>query len=153
MYLAGENLAERPIVRSAMAIWAFGSVIAAFYHCRSVHIRDTLALFNYVANVGLAIIMFALIYLAAGKYTEIPADVKVVSQPSEALYFSIVTFTTLGYGDFQPAPSVRLLASLQAVLGYIALGFGIAVFTDWMSNNTAQVEKRWGFTSLPKIFG
>lgn len=34
-----------------------------------------------------------------------------------SLYFSIVTFTTLGYGDFQPLPHLRLVAAAEAVLG------------------------------------
>ena len=41
---------------------------------------------------------------------------------SEAIYFSIVTWTTLGYGDLAPAKQLRLLASVQALLGYISMG-------------------------------
>ena len=40
----------------------------------------------------------------------------------EALYFSTVTFTTLGYGDFQPSTLSRPVAALQALFGYIYLG-------------------------------
>ncbi|MFC1805503.1 pentapeptide repeat-containing protein [Planctomycetota bacterium] len=36
---------------------------------------------------------------------------------AECLYFSIVTFTTLGYGDFAPKPNFRLLAGIEALLG------------------------------------
>ena len=36
---------------------------------------------------------------------------------SECLHFSVVTFTTLGYGDLVPKPSCRLWADLEAVLG------------------------------------
>ena len=41
---------------------------------------------------------------------------------SEAIYFSIVTWTTLGYGDLAPAKQLRLLAGVQALLGYISMG-------------------------------
>lgn len=34
-----------------------------------------------------------------------------------ALYFSIVTFTTLGYGDFKPIASMRWLSATEAILG------------------------------------
>ena len=44
------------------------------------------------------------------------------STPSDGLYFSIVTWTTLGYGDFQPKPELRLMAAAQAVFGYLFLG-------------------------------
>lgn len=43
-----------------------------------------------------------------------------------ALYFSIVTFTTLGYGDFQPGAKLRLLAAFQALYGYGYLGLIVA---------------------------
>ncbi len=36
---------------------------------------------------------------------------------ASSLYFSITTFTTLGYGDFSPLPSLRLWAGFEAVLG------------------------------------
>ena len=52
-----------------------------------------------------------------------------VSKPefSDALYFSTVTFTTLGYGDFQPRPETRLAAASQALMGYIYLGLGLGL--------------------------
>lgn len=34
-----------------------------------------------------------------------------------SMYFSIVTFTTLGYGDLKPAPGMRWLAGTEAFLG------------------------------------
>ncbi len=40
----------------------------------------------------------------------------------DALYFSIVTFTTLGYGDLTPVDQFKIVAAGQAVLGYITLG-------------------------------
>jgi uncharacterized protein YjbI with pentapeptide repeats len=39
-----------------------------------------------------------------------------------ALYFSIVTFTTLGYGDLKPRYEFRLLAASEAVIGLLLSG-------------------------------
>ncbi|RLK10967.1 potassium channel family protein [Ruegeria conchae] len=47
-----------------------------------------------------------------------------------ALYFSVVTFTTLGYGDMQPSPNFRLYAGYQAVLGYLYLGMIVGIVID-----------------------
>jgi len=45
----------------------------------------------------------------------------------KALYFSIVTFTTLGYGDVTLTEHYRLLASLEAANGIIIFGWSTAI--------------------------
>jgi hypothetical protein len=47
----------------------------------------------------------------------------------DAIYFSIVTFTTLGYGDFRPAPSLRLLAGAEAAIGAALMAVFIVCLT------------------------
>lgn len=42
------------------------------------------------------------------------------------LYFSVSTFTTLGYGDFVPTPETRVVASVEALSGYVLLGLIVA---------------------------
>jgi voltage-gated potassium channel Kch len=44
----------------------------------------------------------------------------------DALYFSTVTFSTLGYGDITLAPGWRLLGALEAINGFILLGWSTA---------------------------
>lgn len=41
-------------------------------------------------------------------------------------YFSTVTFSTLGYGDFSPTEVGRLLAAAQAIIGNLHLGVLVA---------------------------
>ncbi len=45
----------------------------------------------------------------------------------QALYFSIVTFTTLGFGDITLNENWRLLASLEAANGIIIFGWSTAI--------------------------
>lgn len=46
---------------------------------------------------------------------------------SEALHFSVVTLTTVGYGDFLPVDDgIRILAAIQMVTGQLLLLFGFA---------------------------
>ena len=60
---------------------------------------------------------------------------RVAPDKMTAIYFSVVTFTTLGYGDFLPTPETRIVALTEAFLGYAmiayAIGFTIAfMFRD-----------------------
>jgi hypothetical protein len=50
----------------------------------------------------------------------------VVTGFETALYFSTVTFSTIGYGDVLPAHGWRLLAALQGVTGFLLIGWSTA---------------------------
>jgi hypothetical protein len=64
------------------------------------------------------LVLFAQVYTAVGVGGDGPVD------PTfrDGLYFSIVTWTTVGYGDFKPVPELRLFAACEALYGYIFLG-------------------------------
>ncbi len=47
---------------------------------------------------------------------------------ADSFYFSIVTFTTLGYGDVQPAGLARLVAVLETIAGSALLALLVFVF-------------------------
>ena len=51
-----------------------------------------------------------------------------------AIYFSVTTWTTLGYGDFAPVSRIRHITSVQAILGYVGLGLLIALMSGYMNN-------------------
>ncbi|MDX8339047.1 potassium channel family protein [Draconibacterium sp. IB214405] len=52
----------------------------------------------------------------------------------EAVYFSIVTFTTLGYGDITLDVNWRILASLEAASGIIVFGWSTAIVMGAIQN-------------------
>lgn len=43
------------------------------------------------------------------------------------LYFSVVTFTNLGYGDFIPTKASRLPVGAESLVGYLYLGVALGV--------------------------
>jgi len=50
-----------------------------------------------------------------------------------SLYFSVVTFTTLGYGDITPIGISKLFASIEALLGGFILALFVVVFVKKMT--------------------
>lgn len=56
-----------------------------------------------------------------------------------ALYFSVVTTTTLGYGDFTLSHRSRLLASFQAMGGLIMFAASTAVLFEIFRQLIAQI--------------
>ena len=52
---------------------------------------------------------------------------------SKSLYFSVVTFTTLGYGDLVPLGVSRLVAAIEAFAGSFTLALFVVVFVKKMT--------------------
>lgn len=75
-------------------------------------------LFVYSSYVIVFILCFQNIYIEHG----IHLNKNVSHSFADTLYFSIVTWTTLGYGDFQPTESSRMWAATQALIGYTYMG-------------------------------
>lgn len=67
-------------------------------------------------------------------YTQVDLDYGDHQTWLSSMYFSIVTLTTLGYGDVLPASvAAQILAVAEVVLGYVALGGLLSIFASKMS--------------------
>jgi len=51
----------------------------------------------------------------------------------KTLYFSVVTFTTLGYGDLVPIGPSRVVAAIEAFAGSFTLALFVVVFVKKMT--------------------
>lgn len=71
--------------------------------------------------------MFLAALLEAGIWAAVYVAVGAIPDLETALYFSTVTFTTLGYGDITLDAGWRLLASFQAANGTIMFGWTTAI--------------------------
>lgn len=66
----------------------------------------------------------------------------------DALHFSVVTLSTVGYGDIQPHDDgIRLLAGIQMLMGQLLLLFG---FYEIMRGSRAGAPPDWGETTRPR---
>lgn len=59
-----------------------------------------------------------------------------------ALYFSMVSFTTLGFGDVILPDNWRLLSGFIATNGFILFGLGTAFMLETLKEESEQIEKQ-----------
>ncbi len=67
---------------------------------------------------GIEIWLFALAYIVLGA----------IPQLEPALYFSTISYSTVGYSDVHITPEWRLLGAFESVLGIFLLGWSTAFF-------------------------
>lgn len=83
--------------------------------------------YAYVIVNVLSILMFALAYKRLG----LNDKGQEVYDGATSLYFSIVTWTTLGYGDIAPMASTRFIAATEALFGSVSTAILLGlVFTS-----------------------
>ncbi|MCZ6813935.1 MAG: potassium channel family protein [Alphaproteobacteria bacterium] len=91
----------------------------------------------FVFQVFITILSFALLHMDSGVL-----DGGIVNKTfKDCLYFSITTFTTLGYGDFQPRPDMRLATSMEALFGMVSMALGASLIWLWCQENLLPKEK------------
>jgi uncharacterized protein YjbI with pentapeptide repeats len=74
--------------------------------------------------LGLFAVLFSFVAIDYGEY----------STSISSFYYSVVTLTTLGYGDVRPASmAAQILAMIEVVIGYVMLGGLLSIFANKMS--------------------
>ena len=81
---------------------------------------------------GLVLGMFMVSVLDAVLWAYTYLAVGAIEGVEPALYFSMVTFTTLGYGDIALGADWRLLASFEAANGIIMFGWTTALVVAYV---------------------
>jgi voltage-gated potassium channel len=118
-------LAERDVVAFLLDV---SLIFEAFFERVR---RLIIPAFAFLTFYSLLVIVFACLYRIVDGATLEPMFAFAGTRRSmsfpEALYFSVVTLSTIGYGDVVPiAPAARLLAAIQSVAGLLLLLFGFA---------------------------
>ena len=89
------------------------------------------------AQIFETILSFALHYVNSGI---LAANGEVNTSLGDCFYFSITTFTTLGYGDFQPKPEMRLATSIEALFGMVSMAIGASMIWLWCREHLVPKE-------------
>jgi voltage-gated potassium channel len=98
--------------------------------------RLAIPAFAFLTYYALLVIVFGAIYTlmsqSAAEHFRVFGAVRPLSF-AEAMYFSVVTVSTVGFGDIVPSSNaVRLLASLQVLASLLLLLFGVSELLDFM---------------------
>ncbi len=123
-----------------------GLLFEEFFDQTSALLAPTLAFFTYYSFV---VVVFGSFYRIIERL--IPGPHFVVSGVAreltflEALYFSIITLSTVGYGDLVPASSlVRAIASLQIIIGVWLIIFGFSEVLRYARERDWRDQRRHG---------
>jgi len=96
---------------------------------RDVHagvgMRTLLSLLGMTLTVLTSLHVLQILIWAVA-YRLIP-EINVLRDLEEAVYFSLVTFTTVGYGDIVMEKGWRIMAGIEALNGILLLGWSTAV--------------------------
>ncbi len=127
---AGDTIGT--IASVALLVWL---VSQSWYYMTQVKSPSRLLFLMGVSFIQVVPFLFAAVYGAFG-YND--NCVLGAEGPADILYFSYVTFTTVGYGDMSPTGLCRGLAVSEAVTGYILLGMFVAAAVSLYSRNHAH---------------
>jgi voltage-gated potassium channel Kch len=106
------------------------AMVAALQGFRIAHAKRW-ARASHVTRVtvvaSLVLVMFLATLVEAGMWAATYLTLGAISGVERALYFSTVTYTTLGYGDVVMQEGQRLLSSFEAANGIIMFGWTTAL--------------------------
>ncbi len=86
-----------------------------------------------VASAIVFVLCYAMLYWSIDGITSSVTGTQITFQ--HAVYFSGTTFSTVGYGDFVPAPHAQLIALTEAALGSLTMGLFVAVLAQRLNNS------------------
>jgi hypothetical protein len=101
--------------------------------------RATLVLVN-TALIGFALHTIEIV-VWAGAY-QLLMPVHELGTFEEAVYFSFVTFTTLGYGDITLSEGWRLLSGIEALNGILLIGWTTAMIFSVVQNIWREIAAK-----------
>jgi hypothetical protein len=113
--------------------------MARIYRSRAVHpeaIRLHRPLLRLAAGFMVVFFLHILETLVwAGAYVALGA----IGALEDALYFSIVSFTTVGYGDLVLPPDWRIFGVCEAVAGTLMFGWSVGLLVILIERVTKQL--------------
>jgi voltage-gated potassium channel len=144
VFFGAMGLTSLIIVGVSSAVCTFlldtGLVFEDFFKRMAALVIPAFAFFTFYS---LIVIVFAAVYRLIDHYTAtanflVNGELRDLSF-TESLYFSIITLSTVGYGDLVPlSPPVRLIVGLEIVCGVLLLLFGFSEIISYSREHTRR---------------
>lgn len=100
-------------------LWSLFSILQRIYGGQGNLWKE---LWVAVFSVFLFLLAFSAVYYEIGTVDTTMKGNPITQDFWACCYFSVITFTSTGFGDFRPQGIGRVLASVQALIGYLVLG-------------------------------
>ena len=104
--------------------------------------------------VGIAVFCsvfyFVLTEVSPGNGIRIPLHQSPLSVLLDSIYFSIITMTTIGYGDILPLGFSRAIVSLQGIAGYGLLALVVTKLVSYRQNQAIAEMHRLAYEDIFK---
>ncbi len=135
------------IIAITILIHGFGTTYLVTYlyrkqwsHEQESSMRNALFVLSATA-VALMILHFAEITLWASVYLIFP--IQEITDMEQAVYFSMITYTTVGYGDVVLGPHWRIMSGFEAMNGILLFGWSTAIFFSTFQRILGNLKNRF----------
>lgn len=126
-FVSYQDFKNAPFICYLIVLAAFIGLCASVLGFLNDDLGPKRSLVATIVQGAALLFIFAGVYRGYGLlYGGQPAS---TTSAADALYFSAVTWTTLGYGDFTPPEAIRLVAAIEALLGYSVFGTAVGLGT------------------------
>ncbi|MNE58957.1 Ion channel [compost metagenome] len=133
------------IIAATIIVHGFGSTWLLNYYLKRHDLNQAfkfskiMRLLSYTA-IFLMLMHYIEIMIWAAAFLVIP-EVDQLNSWEEAIYFSSVTYTSLGYGDITLAPVWRIMSGFEAMNGILLIGWSTAMFYAVVQRVVPKIKK------------
>lgn len=115
------------IITTVIHASAMMVALSGFRRFGSAHWVKRSGLTRAIAVTSLVLVMLLASVVESGAWAITYLLIGALDSAEEAVYFSMVTYTTLGYGDITLSDQWRLLSSFEAANGILMFGWSTAL--------------------------
>ncbi len=140
--LIGAALVATTVAMHALGTSYWIGLLSRWGQRRKTHANTTGTTLRVLTSTVIVIVVLhtAQIFVWAAAY-ELLLPPGVFASFEESLYFSFVTFTTVGFGDVVLSPGVRLMSGIEALNGIILVGWSTALLFAVVQRTMTKLGK------------